>query len=101
MGNGIKIPKLREQIRESKGYNSRYFFPGSDEIVNLRVAPKKGKENTEKYRKLKMLKMLKFLDYSYIRAYACKIIMHNVPTPERRERRIVSSTYMFQMRSYL
>jgi len=92
MGNGTKIPKLGEQIREFKGYNSRYFFPGSDDNrVHIRVTPKKGlpKENTETYRKLKILK---FLDYSYVRAYACMIIMHYVPTPERRERRMVSST---------
>jgi hypothetical protein len=37
---------------------------------------------TEKYRKIKVLKIL---DYSYVRAYACKIMMHYVPTTELRE----------------
>jgi hypothetical protein len=54
-----------------------------------------GKENTEKYRKLKMLNSLECLDYSYTSAYACKIIMHYVPTPERSERRMVSKIYRY------
>jgi hypothetical protein len=52
MGNGNKIPKVGERVRERKGYNSRYFFPGSDDIRgHIRVIPKKrlqyGKGNTE------------------------------------------------------
>jgi hypothetical protein len=44
MGNGTKIPKLDERVGESKGYNSRCFFPVSDDIrVHIRVSTKKGK----------------------------------------------------------
>jgi hypothetical protein len=96
MGNGTKIPKLGERVRESKGYNYRYFFRDQTIFVYTSGLSRKKaplwKKYTEKYRKLKMLNFLEFLDYSYTRAYAYKIIMHYVPTPERRKRRMVSST---------
>jgi hypothetical protein len=57
MGNGTMIPKLGERVRESKSYNSRYFFPGSDDIrVDIRITPKK---RLQKYRNVQKTKNAK------------------------------------------
>ena len=78
MGNGTKIPNwVSESVRARATVAVTVFRD-----LTSGLSRKKGKLNTEEYRKLKMLKFLEFLDNSYTRAYACKIIMHYVPTPE-------------------